>query len=116
MAGSLFHSCEFRIVQYMGRDGKQHHEVRPVDGDLEVVAYSSWKELKDFGRTHGIDNSEWPEFLEHPNTIDLPLSDIRVRSDRFRTAVAHFDRSADCPYWLARVLTYLDRGEQVFFC
>jgi hypothetical protein len=116
MAGSLFHSRRFRAKPYTGLDGKPHHEIVPVDGDSDAVSYSSWSEMKEFGHSHGIPDSTWPEFLEHEFAIDVPLDEIESRSNRFRSAASRLDRGDLLPYWLAKMLEYLDRGEYIFFC
>jgi hypothetical protein len=116
MAGSLFHSREFRLSKYIGNDGLEHHEVLPVDGDIDVVSYSSWEELKKFGLAHGIPPDAWPEFLDHDSAIDIELTEIVAASDRFRTHLDRFDRTAACPYWFSRILDYIDAGQRVFFC
>ena len=116
MAGSLFHSREFRAETYVASNGTQHHEIVPVDGDRDVMSYSSWTEAKQFGATLGIPDDAWPDFTDFEFTIDIPLAAIVPASEQLRTALARIDRSDAWPHWFARIVQHLDAGEHVFFC
>ena len=116
MAGSLFHSREFRAESYVASDGTSHHEIVTVDGRVEGVSYSTWAELKRFGESHRIATDVWPEFVDCEFGIDIPIRSIGPKSDRFRAAIVDFDRTAPSPHWFAKILEYLDAGEYVFFC
>ena len=116
MAGSLFHSREFHAESYVASNGTSHHEIVPVDGDRDMVSYSSWTETKQFGATLGISDDAWPDFTNYECAIDIPLDAIVPASELLRTALAGIDRSDEWPHWFARIVQYLDAGEHVFFC
>ena len=116
MAGSLFHSREFRAEIYVDSNGTQHHEIVPVDGGCDVMSYSSWTEAKQFCATLGIHEDAWPDFTDYECAIDIPLAAIVPASEQLRTALAHIERSDGRPHWFAQIVQHLDAGEHVFFC
>ena len=113
MAGSLFHAKVFTVNRYTGNDGKTHHE---VCGDVEVVSWSSWTELKEFGKSIGIPFEAWPEFLECDSGVDVEIDLAIQKSNLFKSYCANIPQDIPYPYWFEKILIFLDRGETVFFC
>ncbi|WP_437316456.1 hypothetical protein [Sorangium sp. So ce385] len=118
MSGSLFHAREFRVDHYTGNDGQPHHEVVPVDGDAEIISYSSWNELKVYCELHGVPPEVWPEFDgDHAHGIDVPLDEVAAMQGPFRAAIARLPPEVvGGNRRLAQIASFLQRGEQVFFC
>ena len=116
MAGSLFHSREFRADTYLASNGTQQNEVVPVDGDRDVMSCSSWTETKQFGATLGIPDDAWPDFTDFECAIDIPLDAIVPASEQLRAALVGIERSSAWPHWFARIVAHLDAGKHVFFC
>lgn len=113
MAGSLFHADVFTVNRYIGNDGQAHHE---VCGNADVVSWSSWEELKEYGKTIGIPIEAWPEFLDCDSGIDVDLELATRKCVLFNSFCKKLPRDLPYPYWFDKILRYLDRGETVFFC
>jgi hypothetical protein len=117
MSGTLFHSQEFATDVYIGADGRQHFEVRPVDGDQVSLGHTTWGEMKALAEAHGMPRNAWPEFLAYDFGIDVPLDEVRAKQDGFRSHLLRLSPSVlERHCWLARVAEWVRRGEAVFFC
>ena len=103
----------FTVERYIGNDGQEHHE---VCGEAEVVSWSSWTELKQFGQSVGIPTEAWPEFLDCDSAIDVDVDLATQRSDLFKSYCTKIPQDISYPYWFKKILLFLDRGETVFFC
>ncbi len=116
MPGSLFHALDFREMAFVGLDQKEHIEIEPVDGDADTVSHSSWADMVAYCAGHGIPASVWPAFIECDMAVGVPLVEVRAMQPALREALARLAPAtiASQPL-LARVATYLARGELVFF-
>lgn len=115
MAGSLHHARSFEKRFYRGMDGLQHWELEHVEGDLDVVSHSTWWETVDHCARLGVPEEVWP-FFDCSCGIDVPLEDAYAMQADFRAALGEL-RPADVSSHelLSRIVSYLDRGEVVFF-
>src|SRR5438445_522345 len=117
MSGTLYHSQEFTTTEYVGRDGRQHFEVRSLDGDSLSLGHTTWDEMKALAEAQGMPRTAWPEFLDYDFGIDVPLEEVRARQDVFRQHLLRLSKDAvDSHYWLARIVAWVRGGEAVFFC
>lgn len=117
MGGTLFHSKEFATTAYVGGDGRQHFEVRCIDGESLSLGHTTWGEMKALAEAHGMPSTAWPEFLEYDCGIDVPLTEVRAKQGVFRQHLLRLSPAvADRHSWLARVVEWVRHGEAVFFC
>lgn len=117
MSGSLFHARGFRVEQYAGSDGQLHHEVVPVDGNSETISYSSRRDLKAYCEFYGVPPDVWPDFDDCAYGIDVPLDAVSAMQGPFRVAIARLPPEVSGGNSrLTEIVSFLQRGEQVFFC
>ena len=113
MAGTLYHGRGFKIEEYTANDGQTHYEVTPVDGDMDVVSISSWRELQDHCESRGIARSRWPDF---DDGFDVPLDEVREKNKQICELLVELPPQDIVEfYWLEKLVTYLKRGELFFY-
>jgi hypothetical protein len=65
----------------------------------------------------GIPREVWPEFSEYEEAFDLPLEKVEKKNPLLREALKRLtDEESRSHYLLLRIVTYISRGELVFFC
>ncbi len=112
MPGLLYHAQHFHVHRIIGSDGKSHDEVIPTE-DSYVISLSSWHDITRHCEGFGIPAEEWPEY-ETP--YDVPLEEVRLKSDRIRAAVLQIAPQMDLNTpWLPELIACLRRGEQIIF-
>ena len=117
MAGYLIHGKFFKKETYRARDGKIHWEVMPIDGDVDIVSHSTWKELKILCEHCGIPQDVWVEFPDNEEGIDISLEEINEKWQRFLLYVTHLEEKVSSQHiLLARIISYIQHGEKMFFC
>ncbi|MDI3282260.1 hypothetical protein [Polyangium sp. 15x6] len=118
MPGSLYHARQFGRLPYRGNDQREHWEVDIIDGDMDVVSYSSWQELVEYSARLGVPVEVWPDFTDgHGEGIDVPLDRVDRMQGDLREALRRLTPAEVAGHaLLARIVGYLARGEKVFFC
>lgn len=115
MPGSLYHARHFSKRPYVGADGREHWEIDLIDGDTDVVSLSSWAALIDYCAELGISEDVWPT-IDCECAIDVPLDQVEAKQAAFREALRKLGPTeVSASKLLSRVVSYLDRGEAVFF-
>src|SRR5262245_28345997 len=117
MPGYLCHAKRFRKEYSVWPDGQLHYELIPEEGDTDDVSYSSWEAMKSHSEKLGIPKEVWPEFSAFEETIDLPLEEVEKKNSQLREAIERLNEEEWAShYLLLRIVTYLCRGELIFFC
>ncbi len=112
MAGSLFHSREFRHESHIGFSGATYVEVMPVDGDIEVVSLSSWHDAKLALQRIGVKAEDIPEYSRNSEVV---LEDLAKKCERVRTVVRATSPRFTPDSWEERLVGYLLHGEDFYF-
>ncbi|MDC3954045.1 hypothetical protein [Polyangium jinanense] len=115
MPGSLHHARQLGRLPYRGNDQQEHWEVDIIDGDMDVVSYSSWHELVEYCARLGVPVEVWPGFTREG--IDVSLDRVDRMQGDLREALRRLTLAEVSGHvLLARIVGYLARGEKVFFC
>jgi len=118
MSGTFVHAIGFRRIEFIGNDGLPHYELEPVDGASEGMGNTTWRELKHFFAGLGVPAEAWPEFPDHQCSIDIPLPQVNARNIALRRAIHENRQAIDravLPELCRKILSYIDRGESLFF-
>lgn len=115
MPGSLYHARRFEKRAYLGNDGLEHWEVEAIGGGVEVVSHSSWRELIRHCARFGVPENVWPT-LDGECAIDVSLDEVDAMQAPLRAALCKLSPTQVSSHaLLSRIVSYLDRGEIIFF-
>ena len=113
MAGTLFHAAKFEQKQIVGSSGVTYEEVVATNDNLEVVAWTSWTQVKQDGLKYGIPLDAWPEFKEEYD-LDLLWANEKTNALRlFLQSIQEVTSKSDS--WFDRITSFVLAGEDVFY-
>lgn len=115
MPATVIWGKELRVIETSLDDGGTERQVVGTEGGYDFLSWSSVSDMENLAQAYGVPKASWPIYRECENEWEIPLADVRARSEALRAAVESIPSHViENDHWLSFFVRILREGHSFF--